>query len=107
MSHANRRRALTQPQVLPEAPSWCISGTGLQAWQANGLILEKAHRVTDLTDRFHRVYHRPLCGTGLGHPADECEPAPAGWPACRHCSKRPKAEVVPAVFYGLGPAAGL
>jgi len=64
-------------------------------------MIGKAHSIEVLTDPWGRGYHRPICGAQIGHLAERCVPAPTGWPACRHCSRRPRDMGVPLVFYGL------
>ncbi|KKK79169.1 hypothetical protein LCGC14_2836180 [marine sediment metagenome] len=85
-----------QPRVAPESLSWCVSELSVRAWEGEGLMLERSHQVAEKD-----ACHRPLCGAQVFHPVSHCAPAPEGWPACRHCTKREQKSVVPAVFYGL------
>jgi len=94
-----------QPRVPPESLSWCISADALRLFNKAGVILQKAHIVEARGDQWGRPYHRPVCGAFVEHLVAQCEPAPEGWPACRHCSKRRRNLGVPLVFYDLPPAA--
>ncbi len=87
---------MPQPKVPPEALSWCIDKFALDCCEERGEMLQKAHEVEEV-----KGWHRAKCGAQMWHPADRCAPAPAGWPACRHCWSRKREAVVPKVFYDL------
>ena len=90
-----------QPTVPPEALSWCIDKLTLRQWNNRGAILTKAHHMAEVTDTFNRPFHRPTCGAPVAHPSGECERAPAGWPACRNCSRKLVPEgTIPPVYVG-------
>ena len=77
--------------VPPESLSWCISATGLEAYQRDGIILEKAHLIV-AQDGFHH----PGCGAQVAHHISRCEPAPQGWPQCKRCLKKDSVVIPPA-----------
>ena len=83
-----------QPQVPHGSTDWCISAFALKRWRENGLMLQKAHRVLEVTagnDWLYHIpgqkYHRPFCGPNPDHMVKDCVSAPEGWPACRQCSR--------------------
>lgn len=86
-----------QPRVPPEAVSWCIDRFALARYESAGEITQKAHRVQD-AERHGLPYHAPVCGAWMHHPIDHCAPAPALWPACRHCWRKADSVTVPDVF---------
>lgn len=88
-----------QPRVEPEAPSWCISSVSADAWRDRGLVLQKAHRVA-VKERHFGPVHLPVCGAQVRHYEQHCTEAPPGWPACRHCQRKP-AEALPSAFASL------
>ena len=89
-----------QPTVPPEAPSWCIDALSLRQWQHRGQLLMKAHRVTEVADRYGQAVHRPICGAQVTHVTSECAPPPIGWPACRSCSRKLVQEgAIPAAYF--------
>jgi len=91
-----------QPRVPPESPSWCIDAFALAHYERTGEIVQKAHRVKDARPRWRfrpGTFHQPVCGASVEHIAGQCAPAPAFWPACRHCWRRADSDDVPAVFH--------
>jgi len=99
----NEQSATKQPSVPPEALSWCISSVSLWQWQHRGRILEKAHRVTEVVDRYGQAFHEPICGAQVAHLSGSCYLAPVGWPSCRHCARKlSPAGAIPAVYFGSG-----
>lgn len=92
---------MSQPRVPPESLSWCVDQFSLAAWEGRGQILQKAHEIKVEGSGIAST-HRPVCGAQVAHLTESCAPAPAGWPACRHCWSRKREVGVPAVFYGLG-----
>lgn len=72
--------------------SWRISSLTLTYWDSNGQIVQKAHHCKEAGNRYG-VWHAALCGTAIRHLEAACVEAPALWPACRKCAKKPFAPV--------------
>lgn len=90
-----------QPRVPPESVSWCIDRSSLEEWDRSGNVLQKAHQSHVAKTRWHRAdydVHAADCGATIEHRVDACAPAPANWPACRHCWRKAELVSVPAVF---------
>src|SRR3990167_5432734 len=73
--------------VPPESVSWCISDTSKKAWDGEGIVLTKAHRIKVKTDLRGNKAHVPLCGAQVAHYEIYCVQAPQGWPQCKACTK--------------------
>lgn len=76
--------------------SWCIHKISLDYWRANGVILEKAHRVKLIT-KWGVKFHMPICGSTVEHQESHHQEAPVGWPQCKRCSRH-KGMSIPKVF---------
>lgn len=95
-----RDPATPQPRVPPEAPSWRVERFDIEHFTAHGDYLTKAHQIDAVgTDARGAPRYRPRCGAALAYLHDP-DPAPVGWPACRHCWTRATPAPLPAAFTG-------